>query len=108
MDTAANFSARRLRFPTQLRTQCGKSVQKINELMRDRRAIFRKLETFSPSLSLSPSLLFYRNDHFEAFQGFSIRTRVSFIRLFNSASFLSFFYEYERVILNCRMKFKEY
>lgn len=91
MDTAANFSARRLRFPTQLRTQCGKSVQKINELMRDRRAIFRKLETFSPSLSLSPSLLFYRNDHFEAFQGFSIRARFFlFVCLIQPLFFLFF------------------
>lgn len=74
----------------QLRTQCGKSVQKINELMRDRRAIFRKLETFSPSLSLPPSLLFYRNDHFEAFQGFSIRVFFLFVCLIQPLFFLFF------------------
>lgn len=53
--------------------------------MRDRRAIFRKLETFSLSLSLP---LFYRNDHFQVFQ--SGRVFFSFVCLIQPF-FLSFF-----------------
>lgn len=58
--------------------------------MRDRRAIFRKLETFSLSLSLP---LFYRNDHFQVFQSGRV---FFFIRLFNSAFFPFFFFTTNR------------
>ena len=57
----------------------------------DRVPIPPKSFPFSLPLSLSPSLLFYRNDHFEAFQGFSIRARFFlFVCLIQPLFFLFF------------------